>query len=137
MQRNFTPTLTLALRGMEFWISAAKRLSQVASRLAAQHLGLDADDDYPRRFERLAEELRLDFGVDCSGLYGTDLAQMPAELSALFVARLEQQVFTLGLSKGGERRFPAEWPGCSGCKCAASCGLPTLPDCGTRWPLSC
>ena len=79
---------------------------RVASRLAAQHLGLYADDDYPRRFESLAEEARLDFGVDCSGLYGTDLAQMPAELSALFFARLEQQAYTLSLSKGGERVFP-------------------------------
>ena len=79
---------------------------RVALRLAAQYLALDADDDYPRRFESLAEEARLDFGVDCSGLYGTDLAQVPAELSALFIARLEQQESTLSLSKGGERVFP-------------------------------
>ena len=74
---------------------------RVALRLAAQYLALDADDDYPRRFESLAEEAQLDFGVDCSGLYGTDLAQVPAELSALFIARLEQKV-----SRTGERVFP-------------------------------
>ena len=79
---------------------------RVALHLAAQYLALDTDDDYPRRFESLAEEARLDFGVDCSGLYGTDLAQVPAELSALFIARLEQQESTLSLSKGGERVFP-------------------------------
>ena len=62
------------------------------SRLASQHLGLEADDDYARRFERLAEEARVDYGVDCSELYGTDLALMPVELSALFVSRLEEQV---------------------------------------------
>ena len=98
---------------------AARR---VASRLAAQHLGLDADDDYPRRFERLAEEARLDFGVDCSGLYGTDLAQMPAELAALFIARLEQQAFTLGLSKGGEAAF------------SRVARLLWLQVCGELWP---
>ena len=52
-----------------------------------------------------SEEARLDFGVDCSGLYGTDLTRMPAELSALFIARLEQQESTLSLSTG-ERVFP-------------------------------
>ena len=95
---------------------------RVASRLAAQHLGLYADDDYPRRFERLAEEARLDFGVDCSGLYGTDLAQMPAELAALFIARLEQQAFTLGLSKGGEAAF------------SRVARLLWLQVCGELWP---
>ena len=69
---------------------------RVAFRLAAQHLGLDADDDYPRRFERLAEEARLDYGVDCSELYGTNLALLPAELSALFVAGLERQIGRTG-----------------------------------------
>ena len=90
---------------------------RVAPRLAAQHLALDADDDYPRRFESLVEEARLDFGVDCSGLYGTDLARMPAELSALFVARLEQQV-----SRTGERAFPRV------------ARLLWLQVCGELWP---
>ena len=90
---------------------------RVASRLAAQHLGLYADDDYPRRFERLAEEARLDCGVDCSGLYGTDLARMPAELSALFVAHLEQRV-----SRTGERVF------------TRVARLLWLQVCGELWP---
>ena len=71
---------------------------RVASRLAAQHLGREADDDYPRRFGRMAEEARLDYGVDCSSLYGTDLTLLPAELSALFVARLYQQASILSLA---------------------------------------
>ncbi len=74
---------------------------RVASRLAKQRLGLDAGDDYARRFARLAEEARVDYGVDCSELYGTDLALMPAELAALFVAGLERQV-----DRTGERVFP-------------------------------
>ena len=70
---------------------------RVAARLAAQRLGLDAGDDYARRFARLAEEARMDYGIDCSGLYGTDLARMPAEMSALFVARIDAQASTLNL----------------------------------------
>ena len=93
-------------QGEEILNMCRETARRVALRLAAQYLALDADDDYARRFESLAEEARLDFGVDCSGLYGTDLAQVPAELSALFIARLEQQESTLSLSKGGERVFP-------------------------------
>ena len=90
---------------------------QVAARLAAQHLGLDADDDYPRRFAGLAEEARADYGVDCSGLYGTDLALMPAELSAMFAERLEGQV-----GRMGEGVFPGV------------ARLLWLQVCGELWP---
>ena len=91
---------------------------RVAARLTAQHLGLDGDDDYPRRFQRLVEEARLDYGVNCSGLYGTDLALMPAELSALFVSRLEQQV-----GRAGEGAFPQV------------ARLLWLQVCGELWPV--
>ena len=90
---------------------------RVASRLAAQHLDPSADGDYRHRFRRLAEEARLDYGVDCSVLYGTDLALMPEELSALFAARLEQQV-----GRTGERVFPR------------AARLLWLQVCGELWP---
>ena len=90
---------------------------RVASRLAGRHLGLDADDDYPRRFAGLAEEARADYGVDCSGLYGTDLALVPAELSALFAERLEGQV-----GRVGEGVFPGV------------ARLLWLQVCGELWP---
>ena len=70
---------------------------RVAARLAVQHLELDSDEDYTQRFKLLSEEIRTDYRVDCSSLYGTDLGLMSAELSALFVARLEQQQSTLSL----------------------------------------
>ena len=104
-------------QGEGIWDMCRETAQRVASRLAAQHLGLDGDDDYPRRFQRLAEEARVDYGVDCSGLYGTDLAQMPAELSALFVARLEQRV-----SRTGKRVFPRV------------ARLLWLQVCGEQWP---
>ncbi len=105
MESTSTPELCLETAG------------RVAERLAAQHLILAADDDYPRRFQRLAEEARVDYGVDCSELYGTDLALMPTELSALFVARMEQQV-----GRTGERVFPRV------------AQLLWLKVCGELWP---
>ena len=64
---------------------AARR---VAARLSVRYLGQGADDGYARRFGRMAEEARLDYGVDCAALYGLDLAAVPQELAGLFVARL-------------------------------------------------
>ena len=104
--------------GEGIMVMCRETAQRVAARLAAQHLGLEADDDYPRRFRRLSEEARVDYGVDCSGLYGTDLARMPAELSALFVACLEQQ-----LSRVGESVFPQ------------MARLLWLQACGELWPV--
>ena len=83
--------------GEGIWDMCRETARRVAARLAGRYLGLDADDDYPRRFERLAEEARLDYGVDCSELYGTDLALLPAELSALFLARIDTQASIMSL----------------------------------------
>ena len=54
---------------MELCRTAAHR---VAASSAAAHLRPDTDDDYALRFEALSEEFRLDYGVDCSSLYGLD-----------------------------------------------------------------
>ena len=90
---------------------------RVALRLAAQRLDPDADGAYRQRFTLLAEEARLDYGVDCSALYGADLTLLPAELSALFVARLEQQT-----NRTGQRAFPR------------LARLLWLQVCGELWP---
>ncbi len=95
---------------------------RVALRLAAQRLGADAEGAYRQRFALLAEEARLDFGVDCSPLYGVDLTLLPAELSALFVARLEQRAAILRPSRDGERRF------------STLARLLWLQVCGELWP---
>ena len=104
---------------------------RVASGLAARFLGLDADDGYPRRFRRMSEEARLDYGVDCSSLYGADLSLLPADLAALFIAQVERQA-----SRAGTGRFPRLarllwlqvcgelWPGhIAGLRDAMSCQL--------------
>ena len=69
---------------------------RVASRLAAGYLGQEADDSYARRFEGMAEEIRLDYGVDCSELYGLDLGLLPGELTRLLGARLARQAARAG-----------------------------------------
>ena len=56
---------------------------RVALRLAAAYLGPETDGGYARRFEAMAEEARLDYSVDCSTLYGLDLALLPGELAQL------------------------------------------------------
>ena len=113
---------------------------RVALRLAVQHLGLDADDHYPHRFQRLTEETRLDYGVDCSELYGTDLALMPEELSTLFIARMDSQASILSLdnppipslSGGGSEpalSLPKEWG-----RLSRVARLLWLQVCGELWP---
>ena len=83
-------------QGEGIWDMCREAVGRVASSLAAAHLRPDADDDYPRRFEAMAEEARTDYGVDCSPLYGLDLALVPGELAALLNERLERQASRLG-----------------------------------------
>ncbi len=69
-----------------------KAADRIASRLSAAHVGTEADEDYRHKFRGMAEEARLDYGVDSSALFGCDLSQLPTELSHLFVARLERRL---------------------------------------------
>ncbi len=62
----------------------------LASRLVAGHFAGVTLDLYPSQFARFADELRLDYQIDCSGLWGQDLTLMPAELGQLFISRLER-----------------------------------------------
>ena len=71
-------------------------VDRAASRLAARHLGDDVDNDYPLRFKRLQEELDRDYSVDCSVLYGSDLAFLPSEVSSLLAQRLDEQAARSG-----------------------------------------
>ena len=94
-----------------------KASARVAARLVAAHVGTEADEDYRLRFQRMAEEARLDYGVDCTALYGGDLALLPMELLDLFSAQLEQQSSGLG-----ERGF------------SRVARLLLLQVCGELWP---
>ena len=70
----------------ETWTGLALSL---AGRLAASHFAGVTSDLYPSQFARFTEELRLDYQVDCSGLWGLDLTLVPDELGRLFISRLE------------------------------------------------
>ena len=95
---------------------------RVASRLAAAYLGPETDGDYVRRFEAMAEEAHLDYGVDPSLLYGLDLALLPNELARLLTERLDQRASLLSLSKGRAGVFPE------------LARLLYLQVCGDLWP---
>ena len=70
----------------ETWTGLAMNL---AGRLAASHFAGVTSDLYPSQFVRFTEELRLDYQVDCSGLWGLDLTLVPDELGWLFISSLE------------------------------------------------
>ena len=90
---------------------------RVASRLAAIHLGTDADGDYRRRFRELSYEASSRYGLDVSSLYGCDLTLLPGELARLFYAGLERAAH-----RAGERLFPR------------MARLLLLQVCGELWP---
>ena len=61
-----------------------------ASRLVDQYFSSGVYELYGVQFDRLAEEVRLDYGVDCTILYGCDLNLLPGELGRLFIAKLDR-----------------------------------------------
>ena len=61
----------------------------LARRLVAGHFSGVTSDLYPAQFARFADELWLDYEVDCSNFWSLDLTVLPAELSQLFIGRLE------------------------------------------------
>ena len=68
-----------------------ERLAQEGtSRLLAGYIGGETQGLYGVQFDRLAEEVCLDYGVDCSFLYGCDLSLLPGELGRLFIAKLDR-----------------------------------------------
>ena len=81
------------LAGDDSAVSGLCRLAaeRVASRLADSYLGMEPGDDYSLRFASMAENLLQEYGLDCSGLYGTDLGLLPQELALLLTERLEYQ----------------------------------------------
>ncbi|CAI8046787.1 Protein translocase subunit SecA, partial [Geodia barretti] len=92
-------------------------VAKVASRLAAKHLGPDVDNDYAVRFGRMQAELRRDFGVECSHLYGMDLGLLPESLAELLTAQLDRLA-----SRCGGSAFPE------------LARLLYLQVCGELWP---
>ena len=65
-------------------------------RLLRRHFADQWPCDYARRFEGMAEELWLDLGIDCDGLYGTGPDGLAAGVAHLVTAKLEDAQASLG-----------------------------------------
>ena len=59
-----------------------------AERFVARYLPESRLSDYTQQFERMAEELWLDLGLDCDRLYGAGLDTLAVEVGRLVAARL-------------------------------------------------
>ena len=67
-----------------------------AVRLLRRHFPDQWPHDYTQRFEAMAEELWLDLGIDCDGVYGTGLDALAVEIAHLVTAKLEEAHASLG-----------------------------------------
>ena len=74
----------------------------LAARTVERCLGTAPFDDYERRFDELADEMYLDFGLDCEGLWGLGLDELTGRLGDLLVDRLEEARTALGPSRFDE-----------------------------------
>ena len=62
---------------------------ELAVRLVAGYFPQVTLESYAAQFERMADEIQLDYQVDCSLLRGCDLTLLPEELVCLFISKLE------------------------------------------------
>ncbi len=74
----------------------ARLANDVAARLVADYLSQVTLESYPFQFDQMADEILLDYRMDCSSLKGWDLTELPGELGGLFVSRLEELESRLG-----------------------------------------
>ena len=77
----------------------ARLANDVAARLAVDYLPQVTLESYPFQFDRMADEILLDYRVDCSFLTGCDLTELPGELGGLFVSGLEGLEARLGTTE--------------------------------------
>jgi len=67
-----------------------------ASALVARHFPELTSETYRERFDRLVDEVQLDYRIDCSGLFGGDFNRLPQELSQLLLSHIEDLEIQLG-----------------------------------------
>ena len=68
----------------------ARLANDMAGRLCADHLREVTLESYQFQFDQMADEILLDYRVDCSSLKGWDLTELSGELGGLFVSGLEE-----------------------------------------------
>ena len=74
-------------------------VNDVAARVAADCLPEVTLESYPVQFDQMANEILLDYRVDCFFLKGCDLTELPGELGRLFVSSLEELGSRLGTAE--------------------------------------
>ena len=67
-----------------------------AERSVARHFPELTSEHYRARFDRLADEVQLDYRTDCWELFGGDFNLLPEELGGLFTAQIDQLEEWLG-----------------------------------------
>lgn len=67
-----------------------------AARFVGRYFPESWPYDYAQQFDTMAEELWLDLGIDCDGLYGAGLDRLAAEVGHLVAAGLEDARAQLG-----------------------------------------
>ena len=73
-----------------FHVACVEFMKQRAHRLVTGYFPPASSWDYANRFDEMAEEVWLDYGVDCRPLWGLGIDGMAAELAGLMANRLEQ-----------------------------------------------
>ena len=74
----------------------------LAGRAVERCFGTAPVTDYDRRFDELAAEMQLDFGLDCEDLWGLGLEALKWGLGDLLVDRLDGAHSTLGAARFDE-----------------------------------
>ena len=67
-----------------------------AERFVARFFPQGLPGEYTRRFDEMAEELWLDFGIDCEGLFGASMEDLAPGITKLVNQQLERMRSSLG-----------------------------------------
>ena len=84
-QRREIVDASLLGGGPDKW---AKIAQDHAFRLVSAHFQQVTLEDYHTQFDRLVEEVQLDYEVDCSPLRGCDMNHLPQELGVVLTAKM-------------------------------------------------
>ena len=79
--------------GQSLWAEMAQNR---AVGLVSAHFPQVTLEDYNAQFDRLVEEVQLDYRVDCSPLRGWDMNLLPQEIGSLFTERMAQSETEMG-----------------------------------------
>ncbi len=74
-----------------FQAECVRFMRRRAARLVDEYLPLAMIGDYAAQFDRLAEEVALDYGADCEPMWGLGIDTLKRELAHAMVGRLQEK----------------------------------------------